>query len=186
MCCLTLLPKLLASSYVVMLGRGEKASFLCHSRAFAFHKRAYEPVVTASMPQGSLAGRTEDHRLAASLQVEQAVACAVVVSPLACWSRRRCASSPPRVPWTPFWHALCTCRRSVPCTRSSCLQGAPPRWCTCLWHGLLGALRRVPRPRRFSRASLCRPRGPFWRYAGTARCSSAGRVRGICSSWWTP
>ena len=63
--------------------------------------------------------------------------------------------------WTPFWHALCTCRRSVPCTRSSCLQGAPPRWCTCLWHGLLGALRRVPRPRRFSRASVCRPRGPF-------------------------
>ena len=78
MCCLTLLPKLLASSYVVMLGWGEKAAFLCHSRAFAFHKRAYEPVVTASMPQGSLAGRTEDHRLAASLQVEQAVACAVV------------------------------------------------------------------------------------------------------------
>ena len=186
MCCLTLLPKLLASSYVVMLGWGEKAAFLCHSRAFAFHKRAYEPVVTASMPQGSLAGRTEDHLLAASLQVEQAVACAVVCLR---WhvgvvedARHHLCEFPGRLSGTLYVLAW----RSVPCTRSNCLQGAPPRWCTCLWHGLLGALRRVPRPRRFSRASVCRPRGPFWRYAGTARCSSAGRARGICSSWWTP
>lgn len=161
MCCLTLLPKLFASSYVVMLGRGEKASFLCHSRAFAFHKRAYEPVVAASMSQGSLAGRTEDRRVAASLQVEQAVACAVVCLR---WhvgvvedARHHLRELPGRLSGTLYVLA----GAQSPCTRSSCLQGAPPRWCTCLWHGLLGALRRVPRPRRSSRASVCRPRGLF-------------------------
>ena len=157
-------------------GGGEKAAFLCHSRAFAFHKRAYEPVVTASMPQGSLAGRTEDHRLAASLQVEQAVACAVVCLR---WhvgvvedARHHLREFPGRLSGTLY---VLAGAQSPVLARVACkvllhdgvLAFGMVSWVRC---------DEFPRPRRFSRASVCRPRGPFWRYAGTARCSSAGRV----------
>ena len=117
--------------------------------------------------------------LTASLQVEQAVACTIVSLG---WhigviedARHHLCEFPEYLSGTLYVLAGAP---PPPCARSSCLQGAPPRWCTCLWHGLLGALRPVPHPRRFLRASVSRPRGPFGRYAG--------RVRGICSSWWTP
>ena len=61
-----------------MFWRREQAFRLRHSCTFAFHEGAYKPVTVASVSQSRLTCGTEDDGIAASLQVEQPVTCAIV------------------------------------------------------------------------------------------------------------
>ena len=61
-----------------MLGWRKKAGILLYACTLAFNEGAYKPVAVASVSQGSLACRTENERIAASLQVEQTVTRAVM------------------------------------------------------------------------------------------------------------
>ena len=69
-----LLQKLFFAADVSVLGRREQGGLrLTGTGALAFHKRAYEAIAAASVPQGGLTGRAEEDWVGATLKAEQAV-----------------------------------------------------------------------------------------------------------------